>query len=266
MSVLAAAGWALGTTLVFWLLRLLTLRMRPGGATDLVSHFGCQAIAYLLGLFLILRLHAPDASIRAFLGVRRTHGAFYPLAILLGVTIELPAEALYAAIIRRWPTGAEDDFTRLFHDPATTTPRRVAFAVIIVLLGPVIEEVFFRGALFRPLLKTHPAELVMVATAGLFALVHPEWQTFGPIALVGLSLAFLRWTSGSIFPSMLLHASFNGVSFALMALARPGTPDVPVPGWIVAAAAGLALLLFGGVHLVGARSALAREARVEDRR
>ena len=46
------------------------------------------AAAYLLGLFGVLQLHAPRASIREFVGLRATRLAFYPLAVALGFAVD----------------------------------------------------------------------------------------------------------------------------------------------------------------------------------
>lgn len=263
MSIFAALGWAFAATFAFLLLQ--SLAIRAGSPADLVPHIACQAVAYLLALFGILQLYAPDASIRRFLGARLTHRLFYPLAILLGVSLEPPMDALYDRISARWPTHDVDAFTKMFHQPDTTTSQRVVFGLLIVLIGPAIEEMFFRGALYRPLRKTYPVNAVIPTTAVLFAVAHFEWQLFLPIGLVGLVLATLRWASGSILPSLLLHAAFNGASFARMAVTRPGIPDPIVPRPVLAAITALAVALSLFVYFIGSRTSLGQPARELDR-
>ena len=262
MTIAAAVGWAFGVTFVFILLRSITLAARPASNNDLVAQIACQAIAYLLGLFLILRVHAPEASIRATIGLRRTSAAFYPLAVLLGVAVEIPADGLYDALLRRFPTGVEDKFGEVYRE--SSSPRRMLLAFLLIVAGPALEEVFFRGALFRPLLKLHPASMVIAVTAALFALAHLEWQMFLPIGLVGLCLAFLRQRSGSLVPSFLLHGSFNAVSFLLMALSKPDAVASSFPRAVVAGSSAVAVLILGCIHLVGARSTAAEDARERD--
>jgi uncharacterized protein len=244
MTTVAAIGWAFGVTFAFILLRNITLALRPGSTYDLVTELGCQAIAYLLGLFLILRVHSPEASIRDVIGLRGTHFGFYPLAILLGVAIEIPADGLYEKIVRRYPTGIEDRFVEIYRD--ASMPQRAVFAVLLVLIGPALEEIVFRGALFRL-----------------------QWQMFLPIGLVGIALALVRHASGSIVPSLLAHGSFNAVSFVLMARSNASNANAGGPAFpphIVAASAAAALLLLGLAQLIGARSAAAARAQEMDRR
>jgi membrane protease YdiL (CAAX protease family) len=265
MSALTATGWALGITFLFFVLAVLLSKARPGAELDVVSGVACQAIAYLIGLFLILRVHAPDAGIRDFLGVRPTHWLFYPLALLLGTALQVPANALYTWVERATGDTAKDTITEIFQ--GASSAKRALLALVVILFGPMLEEILFRGALFRPMLKVHPAPVVIVVTATLFAIAHPSYQMYLPIALVGLVLGVVRLTSGSLLPTLLVHATFNAVPFYAMAARRPGTPEVEgsIPLWMVGVTSVAVLLLLGCVHLVGLRSADARIARQFDR-
>jgi membrane protease YdiL (CAAX protease family) len=266
MSALLATGWALGTTFFFYALILVLVSVRPGAADDVVSIFACQAIAYLLGLFLILRVHAPEVGIRDFVGARPTSPLFYPLAVVLGVALEIPANALYNAIEKRWPSETEDTLGKLFL--GAEAPKKALIVLVVVALGPMLEEIFFRGALFRPMRRVHPGWTVVLVSAVLFALAHFQLQMYLPIALVGLVLGVTRLASGSILPSMLAHATFNAVPFVAMLVQGQGATDadVPLPPWLVAASSALTLLLLGALHLLGARAPSALHAQEADLR
>ncbi|AUX20269.1 hypothetical protein SOCEGT47_007350 [Sorangium cellulosum] len=277
MSIPAAGGWTAAVTFLFlWLLGV-TASARAHGELDMISAFACQAAAYLLGLFGVLQVHAPRASIRDLLGVRRTHAAFYPLALALGFALEGPITALYEAIERRWPSGGSDaDLVRLFTE--ASAPERVALGLIFIALGPVLEEVFFRGALARPLLRKHGAPLVIAATSALFAVAHLEWQKFLPIGLFGAALGVLRVASGSLVPPILLHATYNAIQcFALVSAASSGPETAapveadaalaavaPTPAWLVAAGSGCALGLIALACVLGHRAEGAVRAREKD--
>jgi uncharacterized protein len=264
LNALAATGWALGITFLFFVFAVVLAKVRPGSELDVVSGVACQAIAYLVGLFLILRVHAPEAGIRDFLGVRPTSWLFYPLAIALGAALQLPANAIYNAV-ERWSGDVDKDtLTEVFKD--ASSPKRALIALVVILFGPMLEEVLFRGALFRPMLKAHPGPMVIVVTATLFAIAHPSFQMYLPIALVGLVLGLVRWTSGSLVPSMLLHATFNAIPFYTMARAlRPGAPPdtgEPAPLAYLLASCAAVVILLAAVRLLGSRSrhaAISRE-------
>ncbi|KYF65947.1 hypothetical protein BE11_22120 [Sorangium cellulosum] len=277
MSVVAAVGWVAGVTFLFlWLLGVVA-SFRPAPELDVVSSFACQAAAYLLGLFGVLQLHAPRASIREFVGLRRTHAAFYPLAVALGFALEGPIAALYEQIERRWPSGINDaELVRVFVEASAV--ERAALGLIFIALGPALEEVFFRGALARPMRRKHGAPLVIATTAALFAVAHVEWQKFLPIGIFGVALGVLRVASGSLVPPILLHATYNAIQcFALLTAADAGSVnEVPaaagaalpettaMPGWLVAASSACALVLIALACALGNRAEGAARAREKD--
>jgi ABC-2 type transport system permease protein len=79
-----------------------------------------------------------------------------------------------------------------------------------VLLAPLFEEIIFRGFLYRSLRQTWPRWLAAMASAAAFALCHPP-VAVAPIFLLGVAAALLVEWSGSLVPSMLLHATYNAV-------------------------------------------------------
>jgi uncharacterized protein len=265
MNAALAGSWALGAILLLQWLLAITNAVRPAAAEDLVNGFGCQVAAYSLCLFLILRLQAPEASIREFLGVRATHPAFYGLGVLLGAALSAPVNALHAAIDRRWPSP--DWNTTAIVDLYDQAPpwKRGVMGVILVVLVPVVEEVFYRGALLQPMRRRHRTVTAVAVAAALFAVAHIEWQMFLPILFVGLALGLLRVMSGSLVPSILLHATFNGIAFYAMAQPNDAVPET-IPLSFVAGGAAAAVLLAGLVHQLGKRSALAARAQERDLR
>ena len=269
MPPFIAAGWALGATLVFLLLASLTVSFRPAAAVDLVSQVACQAGAYFLAVFLILRVHAPAADVGSFLAFRRTNVAFYALAILLGAALVVPAAALSDAITRRFPPlPSEDSIFEIFQ--SVSLARKLMMGAAACVVGPMLEELLFRGALFKPLRKSYGglATPAIVTTALLFAMVHMEWQRAIHVGIIGLCLGFLRQVSGSIVPSMLVHITFNAIPLiAAAVLSKPGGPeiDLPVPLWLAGTCTLVAIGLLGLIHLVGKHSETARRAQELDK-
>jgi len=263
MSAFGAAGWTLAASVLLVALFALTLKLRPSAEGDIVNAFGCQAIAYLAVLFVILRIHAPEASIRALVGLRRTHVGIYPLAIGLGAAIGLPANFAYAVLIERFPTPDHGGIAEAFQKAAMG--QRVAIGLIVVVLGPLLEELFFRGAIYRPLRMRHGARNACLLVGLYFGLAHTaEWQSQIPIALVGVAVAGVRQWSGALGPAFAMHAAFNSVGLAQLALApRLDFLDGPKPAWIVVAAAVSALCLVA-IARIGVRSSTGQMARQRD--
>lgn len=259
MSAGAALMWSSGVILGFWLLASLMRSSEP----DLIGAFACQAAAMLFGLFLILRAHAPMASIRRFLGVRPAHPAFYPLALLLGLSVHVPADTIYRWIEQRWPSSPQT-LPKFFQE--SSLPKQIAMGCILIVLGPLIEEIFFRGALFRPLRKQNSAFTVIAVTSACFAIAHAMPQTYLPIALVGISIGMARLCSGSFIPPLLVHAAFNALSLYAMATSptAENTPDEPIPLWLTLSGTAMTVSVLAGFIAIGKYSSLSLEAQKLD--
>lgn len=90
------------------------------------------------------------------------------------------------------------------------------FACIIIFVSPVLEELVFRGFLWRLVAIVFSARLTWIATSLVFAAVH-----MNPIHIMGLLpfsffAGWLKLKTDSLRPSILAHVSNNAVAFALM--------------------------------------------------
>jgi uncharacterized protein len=85
------------------------------------------------------------------------------------------------------------------------------FAAAIVI-APAGEEAVFRGFLFRGWVRSpRPAWPAIVVISILWAILHIQYDWAGvlQIFIVGLFLGWMRWRSGSLMLTFLLHALFN---------------------------------------------------------
>ncbi len=88
------------------------------------------------------------------------------------------------------------------------------------LLGPVIEESFFRGCLLPVVARTTGPIMAVLATAVLFATLHPistfvQWLCF---VSTGTAFGWIRVKSGSTAASTLMHAMYNVTLFLCQSL------------------------------------------------
>ncbi|MEM8868249.1 MAG: type II CAAX endopeptidase family protein [Verrucomicrobiota bacterium] len=93
-----------------------------------------------------------------------------------------------------------------------------ALFLMAVVLAPVVEELIFRGCIYR-FLKSKtaliPAQLI---SAILFGLMHQNLLSLVPLIVVGILLARVYEKSGSIFVPICFHACFNAFSLILLFL------------------------------------------------
>ncbi|MSP25328.1 MAG: CPBP family intramembrane metalloprotease [Myxococcales bacterium] len=268
MTGFGAALWVSLATLAFMWLAALLVSLREETMRDQAVLVMCQAAAYLLVLFGILRVHAPEQSIRAFVGLRATHPGFYPLALVMGAAGAVPATWLLMRLDQYFPKDAAQtfNFSDLFYE--ATMSRRIAMAVAIVIVGPVIEELFFRGAILGPLARRQRSVAAIAMSALLFAFVHPEPRSMPPIFLMGLLLGYLRASTGSILPSIAMHVGFNLVPFIELfseASAPPHVEGESIPLWLLLTGTAITLVTLALTVLVAKQSRAADQARTLDR-
>lgn len=119
-----------------------------------------------------------------------------------------------------WPetSSAPRAVTPLLDLPAG----RLLLALLITIVWvPLAEELVFRGWLFQGLAATRPGLLVALpSTTLIFTLLHSFYSPGGMlvIALLGLLLGWLRWRYQQLWPCILAHALYNGLTLLLVAL------------------------------------------------
>jgi tetratricopeptide (TPR) repeat protein len=84
----------------------------------------------------------------------------------------------------------------------------------VALIIPIVEETLFRGLLFGALEKRLGLWTILV-TAVFFGAIHMSLSAFIPLIVIGLLLGWVRWKSGSIWLSAILHIINNGLALAL---------------------------------------------------
>jgi len=103
-----------------------------------------------------------------------------------------------------------DVLTSILQGPLTTGQIAVIFLLVCALV-PVGEELFFRGFVYGAL-RRWGLPLANFLSAFFFAAVHQQVVHFLPIFLLGIILAWLYERTGSLLPSMLVHALNNAVA------------------------------------------------------
>jgi uncharacterized protein len=188
---------------------------------------GSHAAAWATVLWIFARrrvgfrtaLRIGDPPTRALL---RNYGAGIGLYILA-----LPLLALFPP--------AKDQanlFTDIFRNGG---PALAMLLVTAVALAPAVEEALFRGLLLpavRRQWRFWPAALFVTAifTALHVAQTGTYWPALAGIFACGLVLAWLRESSGSLWPSIAFHMGFNSTPFLAWLIALPfgGLPDGPL--------------------------------------
>ncbi|MFA4986833.1 MAG: CPBP family intramembrane glutamic endopeptidase [Candidatus Brocadiia bacterium] len=84
------------------------------------------------------------------------------------------------------------------------------FAVLAVLLAPIVEEFLFRGLLFKGFLKTMSLPVAVAASAAVFAMVHPPVSMI-PVFGLGCAAALAFHRTGLLMAPIVAHFTYNGL-------------------------------------------------------
>ncbi len=131
------------------------------------------------------------------------------------------AGKLLAALVAIWIVGFLLDFVLEAGEeqglvPDGWDPDRaagfVANFVVVALVAPVVEELLYRGLGFAAVRDAFGALAAVGVTSIAFGLAHGLIVALPVLTIFGAILAWLRLSTGSIYPPIVLHAIFNGAA------------------------------------------------------
>jgi membrane protease YdiL (CAAX protease family) len=119
--------------------------------------------------------------------------------------------ALWVAILNLHETQELPD--RLGADKSTLN--LVAVVILITVVAPLCEELFFRGYFFGSLRNWRGVWPAALLTGVIFGLIHVGSAPAGflvPLGFFGVGLCLLYHYSGSLYPCIALHALNNSIA------------------------------------------------------
>lgn len=88
--------------------------------------------------------------------------------------------------------------------------------IVIVLIAPILEEMFFRGFLFPALTKRFQLIGGAIASSAIFGLLHFQANISIYTFVLGLFLCFLYYKLKSVIPGMVLHMLNNLIAYLII--------------------------------------------------
>lgn len=140
----------------------------------------------------------------------------HPLRVLVGLAaLQLACDGLLTLVLKQTPTNQVDINKSFIANP-------VFIGLLVVLIAPIIEELIFRGIMYRlffPKIMTWQlATFSVVLTGCIFAWLHNPAVTLGLVAYLPMALIFSA--TYVIFKdlrySLALHSLNNLISVLLM--------------------------------------------------
>ncbi len=157
----------------------------------------------------------PERDWREVFALRRADGAFMAVALLMGFTTGWFPGWMAAWMREFFDLG--DGSLELITSVLTSGPIvwRVYAGLWIALGAALVEEMIFRGFLWDTLERAglRPGA-VWIVTSLLFAANHLDPVQSTALVFTALTLGWLRMTSGSLLPCVLVHAVNNSLGVA----------------------------------------------------
>lgn len=88
--------------------------------------------------------------------------------------------------------------------------------LIVAAMPAIAEELFFRGFLYTSFKQKGHFKLAIILSSILFGMMHIDFIRVIPTGLLGLSFAYMRYTSGSMLMGMVCHFLNNGTAVLCM--------------------------------------------------
>ena len=143
-----------------------------------------------------------------FLALRRPASWPHALGWALGGYVGIFVGA--GLLLLAFDAGGEQGLTSDDWDSSRAGAYAANF-IAVAVVGPIVEELLYRGAGIALLLR-FGAPVAVVATALCFGLGHGLVLALPALVVFGLVTAFVRVRTDSIYPGMLIHGLFNATS------------------------------------------------------
>ena len=130
-----------------------------------------------------------------------------------------------------------------------TDSSMIVTVLYVLLIGPVSEELIFRGAILDRFYLVFPFFTANLLQAALFGIYHMNLIQGLYAFCLGAMLGMIRYSTGTILVSIYVHILFNGTSYILDFLFPEGQ-EMYLWQMIALAAGGILLFLFGFVHFL----------------
>lgn len=206
-STIALAGAVImGSTILAWSL-LLMVNVKPDGVTPDNATFAYSILANLIGIAAVAKL----ADIRAP-GGTASYLALRPFAsgaawFWIGIAAAFYAVDWTVEVVVR--EALDFPAPPNWLDDAVLGPMML---MSIILVGPIFEELMFRGFVMEGLMPTRLGQSGALALSTLaWTLLHSEYDALS-LTLVfatGIIFGLARLAAGSLYLSILLHMGWN---------------------------------------------------------
>lgn len=213
-------GFNASQLLIYWLIDLMKLIGFPFKAFDeAVLATLIAAVIYVITIVITIVLPwklLKKPTTREELGLSRlptwTDIFMAPAATIIYFVLSAILVVLATSL---FPGSGAEQQTTGFEGLSKSFELVLAF-ITLVVVAPIAEETLFRGYLFGKLRQHVPVWAAALVTSALFGFVHGSFILGVDTFALSLVLCYLRQSTGSIWASILVHMTKNGIAYFIL--------------------------------------------------
>lgn len=166
-----------------------------------------SSVVIFLSLFLFFKLR--KKSLKEYAMIKKIPIDLTLTSIFLGTAFNI-----IVTVITEWIPIPES--WQEAHDESVNIPGPILIVMIVVIFGaPILEEIIFRGLLYRTMKAHGPTWFAALLSASLFGLVHGNYLQAIYAGIMGLICIYAFEMTGSLMASIYVHLGFNAAYIIL---------------------------------------------------
>lgn len=118
-----------------------------------------------------------------------------------------------------WPDDSEQDPVKTFQQ-AGGPALKLILAAGAVIIAPIAEETIFRGFIYGVVKSYSERWFAAIFTSLVFAAVHQHVGSLPALFVLAMGFALAYEATGCLLVPMFMHALFNALNLALLAMGR----------------------------------------------
>lgn len=128
----------------------------------------------------------------------------------------LAFSAILTALFSIFPWFNLTENQPLLYSTLISPSGKVLAALALVVAGPILEEVIYRGLIYGKLRKNHSLITSILTVSILFGFLHGQWNVGVDVFALSVVACLMRETTGTIYAGIILHILKNTIAFYML--------------------------------------------------
>ena len=131
----------------------------------------------------------------------------------------LAFSAILTALFSVFPWFNLNEIQPLLYSTLISPSGKILAALALVVAGPILEEVIYRGLIYGKLRKKHSLITSILVVSILFGFLHGQWNVGVDVFALSVVACLMRENTGTIYAGIILHVLKNTIAFYFLFMA-----------------------------------------------